>query len=102
MHGFLLALCFWFLQIYNVLSGLSPNASLGLSLSEGENSQMGNQSRQTPKFGRLLFRENVLYAYICHLPFSISHRKIGECLDFLNTKALHDILFRVCAVTEGA
>jgi hypothetical protein len=82
----LLALCFWSMQVYEVPSGLSPDASLGMSLSEGQNSRMGIKSRQTPKVRKTrLPRE----CHLCiHLPFSISHRKVGECLDFLDIKAL--------------
>ena len=95
----LLALCFWLLQTYNVLSGFSPDVSFGLYLSEGENSQMGNQSRQTPSSEARLPKES----HSCK-HFAIFHlcRRLEKCLDFLNTEALHDIPFRIRAVTEGA
>ena len=80
------------------------DASLGVSLAKARITEWAIKADKNPKFGRLAFRMNVIYAYICQ--FSISHRRLEKCLDFLNIKALHDIPFRVRAVTrrstEGA
>jgi hypothetical protein len=56
------------MQVYDVLSGLSPGVSLGTSLSEGENPEWAIKADK-PKVRKLVFRGSVFYAYICHFPF---------------------------------